>query len=68
VRDKDWPSDFKIFSLVAFNVLSFPFCKPLNPELYVILRKNFILCRDNRNGVHGIRELKKTFKVGIPIP
>jgi hypothetical protein len=65
VRDEDRPSDFKFFILVAFNVLSFPICKLLNPELYVIQRKNFILCRNNRNGVHDIRELVNTFKVGI---
>jgi hypothetical protein len=28
VRDKDWPSDFKNFILVAFNVLFFVFSCP----------------------------------------
>jgi hypothetical protein len=68
VRDEDRPSDFKTFILVAFNVLSFPICKLLNPKLYVIQRKNFILCRDNKNDFHEIRELVKTFKVGILVP
>ena len=68
VRDKDKPSNFKKFSLVPFNLFSFPICKPLNPEFYVIQRNKFILYRDYMNDIHGIRELVKNFKLGIPLP
>jgi hypothetical protein len=68
VSDADRPSNFLDFFLVAFDVLSFPFCEPLNPKIYVIYGKNFFLCINGLNVVHDIRGFIKIFKVEISVP
>jgi len=54
--DEDISSHFENFSLVSFNITSFPLSEFLNPKLNIFQREDILLCESVQDGAYGIRE------------
>jgi len=54
VRDEDKISHSEKFSVITFNIPSFPISKLLNPELHILQRKDILIYKSVYDVAHDV--------------